>query len=560
MFTTVLPVWGVALLVGVCCWSIGAALVASRSPIVGMLAGWCVFLFLCALPWMLGVPANWTRPFFWLFFVAGVFLAYRRRRWNELAIAAICAAVVVLILGAPFLVFPGLLAYGAHGTDMWGYVNTAEWVQSHSIRQLPEIGVAPMRFNWTWHVLQTRERPLIYESLACFASATGLGVVKSYLAYPVALIASLAMALTCEPRAFRLKSSWLVLPLALLVVVHPMIVLPWIAGYLAGAIATLFIGLAFASAAVSGHGAQRNEALGLSVLMILFCAALYSTKLLYVALAAGGAAGLASGIAFVRAKGWRSLPTVLAGKTMAGILGACALMMAAIFWLGRDQPVNVGDFQTLRSAGAHLLSMFGGNSPYVWLGYYPGTSFDRDPLANPVGIGALVVTLTLFVWLARARWHSARDVRIPILVGLCLGVVAMSIGDEITMAKTLALFGFSLLMILAVTSGELRHWTLALVAGVICCLPFVRSAAEMEEIISGPYIACTEKNIADIHDGQDWRILSYLAYKEDTDGFDWPNNPKFYFSNTQFLPIGARQVLAKKYHMPSPTGGADEPR
>jgi hypothetical protein len=63
---------------------------------------------------------------------------------------------------------------------------------------------------------------------------------------------------------------------------------------------------------------------------------------------------------------------------------------------------------------------------------------------------------------------------------------------------------------------------------------------------------CTEENLADIQDGQDWRVLGYLHFREDRDGFDWPKNPRTYFAVTQFLPMPLRVRLAEKYHLAKP--------
>ena len=284
MFSIVLPVWGVALLLSLSCWSVGAALVKSKSPVVGMLCGWCIFLFICSVPWMAGVSANALRPVFWVFFLAGIFLTIRNRRWREVVCAVICTAAITAILGAPFVKFSGLLAYGAHGTDMWGYVIAAEWLQTHSYFQLPQPGIDPMRFNWTYHVLVIHERPLNYSSLACLASASGLSTVNAYLAYPIVLLSSLAMALAREVRVFRLRHWALAVVPAIVVVFHPLIVLPWIAGFFGGSIAAGFLALGFAGAIGAEKGPARTEALALSTLMILFCAALYTQKFVLVAL------------------------------------------------------------------------------------------------------------------------------------------------------------------------------------------------------------------------------------------------------------------------------------
>ena len=89
------------------------------------------------------------RPLFWAFFVAGIAAFVRDRRWPELICATLCAGAISAALCAPFFLYQKVLAYGAHGTDMWGYIIAADWLSGHSIRDLPDLGNVPMRFNWT---------------------------------------------------------------------------------------------------------------------------------------------------------------------------------------------------------------------------------------------------------------------------------------------------------------------------------------------------------------------------------------------------------------------------
>ena len=550
MSSTVLPVCGVALLLGISCWSIGGVIVSSPAPLVRLLGGWCVFLGVCMVPWITGLSAHAARPLLWAFFAAGIILAGRQRRWADLAAALACTTIIGALLLSPFFHLSGLLTYGVHGTDMWGYVITAEWLQDHSLRQFPEIGVSAMRFNWTWHVLAIRERPLVYESLACLGAATGLGPAQAYLAYPITLLATLAMGLAREPGIFRLKFWPLVVAPAVVLVFHPLVILPWVAGFFAGSIVGLFTAHAFASAARSGTETERREALVLAVLMLVFCAGLYSLKFLWVALALGGVPALATTAAALWRRDLSGLARLRSDRWLMGALAAIIVLVAALLLLGRDQEANTGKPQLPVAAAGHALGEFGGASPYVWLGYDPGSASDRNPLRNPIGLAALVITTTLFVLVCWARWRAGRDFRIPLLLALLAGLVLKTAGDELLMAKTLTVVGLAGLVMLAVVSVELRHTWLGILAAVICCLPAVRSAAEMQDVIYRPYIWCTEDNLPDIKDGQDWRILGYLFYREDRDGYAWAKNPRIFYSITQFLPPPMRQRLAEKYHVP----------
>jgi hypothetical protein len=120
------------------------------------------------------------------------------------------------------------------------------------------------------------------------------------------------------------------------------------------------------------------------------------------------------------------------------------------------------------------------------------------------------------------------------------------------MAKALPVFGFPLLVVLAAVSGELRHWTAGLAAAAICCLPALRSASEMYEMIHDPYILCTQENVAEVAEVNPWITLAYLHFKEDTAGYDWTRHPEMFTSVTHFLTLADRRKLARKYHFPDP--------
>ena len=554
MLNIVLPVWGVALLISLSCWSIGARLVQSKNPLVGMLCGWCLFLFLCSLPWMIGVSANALRPFFWAFFLAGLFLTVRDRRWREVICALVCTTAIAAIFGAPFIKFPGLLAYGAHGTDMWGYVMAAEWIQTHSYLQLPQPGIDPMRFNWTYHVLSIHERPLNYTSLSCIASASGLSAVNAYLAYPVTLLASLAMALAREERVFRLRYWALAVVPAVVVAVHPLIVLPWIAGFFGGSIAAGFVAMGFAGCVGAEKGPARTEALALSTLMIVFCAALYTQKFILVALVVGGFPALMPVVVMALSHDFSPWRTLRPGRFAGWVMIFTGLVGLGLLLLGRDQPPNTGIDESARTAAGHFLGIFGGSSPFVWLGYAFSRDFDRIMTSNPVGLTALVVMLALFGIVALTRWRDSRnlqaDLQVPLMVALAICAIAMAYDDELIMAKALAVFGFTLLYLLAAVSSQLRHWTLGLIALAVCCLPGIRSAAEMEEILRGPYIECTVDNLSQDIDGQDWRFLAFLYFREDKERLDWHKFPKSYVSIAHFLPDAEQRRIRKRYQLP----------
>ncbi|MDB6093683.1 MAG: hypothetical protein JWM32_1245 [Verrucomicrobia bacterium] len=547
MFSTVLPVWGVALLLSACCWSIGSWLVAGKNPVVAMAAGWCVFLLLCTVTWAGGISANTARPLFWLFFALGLVLAFKHLRGPQLPVAILCTAGVTVLLAAPFLRFPGLLAYGVHGVDLWGYVITADWLQDHSFRQLPEIGISPMRFNWTWHVLDIRDRPLTYEALACLAASTGLSITEAYLAFPIVVLSSLVMALGLQPEIFRVKYWALALVPAFVLLFHPLIVLPWIAGFFGGSITGLFTALALGVAAMPGDKPTRNEAIAIATLLLVLCAGLYTVKFIYVALAVGGVPVLLRLAMLALRHDFSPLLKARPSPRITAIVAVTVLAAVLFVVLGRDQKVDTGQPQLPAAAVKHALGVFGGTSPYVWLGYDAGNAFTRLPWSDPLGWACAGIFTALIALVAWRRWRAHFDLMLPLLVGLIACIVARSIDDELIMGKTLTIVGPALLVILAVSSPDLKPRWLGWLAALLCCLPAFRAEREMRDVIWDPVITVTDENLPDYLDGQDWRVLGYLHFLEDRNGFDWSKNPRMYFAVTQFLPDEQRAKVDRKY-------------
>jgi len=342
---------------------------------------------------------------------------------------------------------------------------------------------------------------------------------------------------------------------AIVVVFHPLIVLPWIAGFFGGSIAAGFLALGFAGAIGAEKGPARTEALALSTLMILFCAALYTQKFVLVALVVGGFPVLLSVVVMALRHDFGRLRNDLPGRLTAVVLSLIVLVVFGLLLLGHDQPPNTGVSEDVRTAAGHFLGIFGGSSPYVWLGYAFSRDFDRIMSSNPVGLAALIAMFVLFGIVAWTRWKDSRnlqaDLQVPLLVGLATCAIAMAYDDELIMAKALAVFGFTLLYLLAVVSSQLRHWTLGLLALVVCCLPGIRSAGEVKEILRSPYITCNEDNMTQDLDGADWRFLAFLYFREDKDGVNWHKYPKSYVSIAHFLPDAYQDRIKKKYHLPS---------
>jgi hypothetical protein len=61
-----------------------------------------------------------------------------------------------------------------------------------------------------------------------------------------------------------------------------------------------------------------------------------------------------------------------------------------------------------------------------------------------------------------------------------------------------------------------------------------------------PYISLDIMERTAPEDGDDWRIMCYLHYFEETRGFDWSSNPRIYRSFTHFLPEAIRKQVAER--------------
>jgi hypothetical protein len=558
MYTTVLPVWGAALLLVVGCWGFGQLLVTSQKTLVHLLAGWCAFLLLCAVAWVVGLSAHAMRPVFWIFFATGWVNLIRGRRWSGLVTAAFCTGTMTFFLCAPCVLWPGLLAYGANGTDMWGYICTAEWLYSHSIRDLPDVGHVALRFNWVWQVLGTRERPMIYESLACLGSSTGLSPLQAYDMYPVALLSTLAIGISWEPGVFGLKRWYLAVIPAVLMAYHPLLILHWIAGFFGGMIVGMFAGLAFAAVVAAEEGRPRSEVLAFGALMMIYCAGLYTGQFLLLGPIVLGVPAAASGVLIVWRKGWRGLLNFRPNwRVVAVVAVAIALTIETLALSGDEVGSSPGGSELSRRVVGQFLGLFGATNPYSWMEYAPLYWRDIDPLHNPGGTLAGLGLLILLGLVAWRRWRTVQDIRVPVLVALCLGCLWQMGRDQHIMAKGMPVFGVALLFVLAAVSGELRHWSLGLAAAIICCMPFVRSAPAFWEMEHGPYISCTEENMVDLDDADFWRIVAYLYFREDQDVgrnvINWrtPKHRMTFFALTCYLPDSVRKELTLKYHVPA---------
>jgi glutamate synthase domain-containing protein 1 len=180
--------------------------------------------------------------------------------------------------------------------------------------------------------------------------------------------------------------------------------------------------------------------------------------------------------------------------------------------------------------------------------------WDQNPWKNPLGLASLAVMVIVFLSAAWHDWKSERDLRLPLMVAVCFLALVRVGGDErATMSKAMPIFGLAFVFLLAAVSARLRPRWLGLVAALLCAMPAVRSYDELRELIRDPYISVTDENIAlELGDGQNWRLMGFLYYREDSHGFDWKAHPRFFSSMTCFLPAADQVRLAKKHGLPPP--------
>jgi hypothetical protein len=461
--------------------------------------------------------------------------------------------LLAALLGLPFLLHDHMLAYGAHGTDMWGYVGAAEWLQTHSIRELPVPGEAPMRFNWTWYVLTVRDRPLIYELLACFGAATGVSPLDAYMALPVALMASLAVGLARGGVDARVKPAVWWLGPAVVMAYHPLAVLHWVAGFASGTMVGLLVALALAALIVAEEGVAEAETVALAAFLFVACGGLYSPQFMLVGGALAAVLFGAKAAREIWRRGGRAWLKERPSRLMAGTLVAGLLLALGTVAQSGDEVMGGGSWRWSAEVLAQGLGAFGGTSPYAWLFFKEMEPWDQNPWANPVGLAALAVTLILLGVTSWRRWRATGDVRVPVVVGLCVAGLLRVGGDErATMAKAMPIFGLAVPILVAAVARELRPRWLVVVATSVAVMPAVRSAAELREHTENPYILCTADNLRLSGDGQNWMIMARLYFEEDTRGFKWAEHPKMFRSMTVFLPAAVQRELEKKHGLPPP--------
>ena len=540
MVEMLLPVWGTISIMVMACWGVGTALAVSDSPSIRMLGGWCTFLLIGTLAWLVGFSGDSARPLCWVFACSGLWICFRRRQWKAVLGAVVIGGMVSTLFAMPFLLSDHLAAYGGEGVDMWGYVNCAEWVRQHPLTVFPTPGV-PMRYNWVWLVLDIRERPLIYTTLASFGSAAGITPLQSYFALPAAFTASLSLALGLTPRVFGLRRVFVAIPLALVVSFHPSVFLHWYIGSYSGAIVAGCVSLSFAALLVSEQGRARVEALSLVLLMLVFCSALYAWQFLLVAAFTAGIPLVVEWCRRGRAvagsgRGWGLLSPLTWGAGVASGLTAAGTLLRSetdASWGERTQYIP-----------AQILTIFGGASHLTWFGHHGLDVWHYVPGPNVLGWAMATLTVSVCVYLAVVRWQKSQDLSLPVALSAAAGCVYVATASNFALMRVLPIFGPALLFGLAVLSSEAPKKWLAVGLALLCALPLLRSSGEILGHLRHPDYSLFKTEEGDPARFGRWHLLGYLYLHEESLGFDWKTHPSEFHDITECFSEEQRTRIA----------------
>jgi hypothetical protein len=543
-----LPVWVTISVMVLACWGVGTALVVSDSPSIRMLGGWCVFLFIGTLAWLIGFSGDSARPLCWVFACAGVWVCFRRKQWKAMIGAVVIGGTVSALFAMPFLLSENLAAYGGEGVDMWGYVNASEWVRHHPLTVFPTPG-APMRYNWVWLVLNIRERPLIYTALASFGSAAGITPLQAYFAFPAAFTTSLSLALGLTPGVFGLRRVFVAIPIAIVVSFHPSVFLHWLIGSYSGAIVSGCVCLSFATLLVSEQGRARAEALSLVLLMLVFCSALYAHQFLLVA---AFTAGIPIFVALCRrgwVVGWRWRDWARLSWLTWGA-GVASGLTAAGTLLRSEMDASWGE--RTHQIPAQILTIFGGASHLTWFGHHGLDVWHYVPEPNFPGWAMATLTFGACIYLAVVRWKKSQDISLPVALSAAAGCVYIATASNFALMRVLPIFGPAILFGLAVLSSEAPKKWISVGLALLCALPLIRSSGEILGQLRNPDYSLFANEEGDPARFGRWHLLGYLYLYEETLGFDWKTHPSDFHDITECFSEEQRTRIAIQWGVPTP--------
>ncbi|MDB6165063.1 MAG: hypothetical protein JWQ83_203 [Lacunisphaera sp.] len=554
-----LTVFTAALLLSTACVGIGALLAKTATPAAMMVRRWALFFFLCALVWFARFSASSFAPAIWLFVVVGVGGAISRIPWTRLLLFAAGTALIAAVFAIPFFRYPGLVAYAHAGTDQWGYIGVSNWLVTHSVDDLPVLG-EKMSLNWVWHILATKERPLIFISLATIAGAGGFTTVLAYYVLPVALMSGVFGCLCLTPGSFGFRNPLVNAGLALCVAMQPLVLWHFQLQFLGGTISALVIMMIVISLLhTSDEPVADWRFPAYACWLCILGAGLYSIKVAIPPLALTLAL---TGYRFwqkARRAGQWELPENLRSQRSEClvVLGVAAVTLLLI---ARLSPETLGSPYNGGMAGhrwAQIASVFGGGDLLPWY-FVDGSLGWMDPVTHhPAGSNwAIVILGAAIVWmgvLASRAWRFRRDAGLALTFVIFAGVLYVAApprGTHWSVSRSLPIFGASLVVAMAAAArGEKSRWIQVATVG-LCLLPLLRGAPRLCTFFLEPNNRFADGQWDQLPAGNAWDALAYVNYYDDSRRLDWSGAPDMFRAMTYFLPDELRPHLVDGRPMP----------
>lgn len=540
---------GSAVILNLGLFGLGCWIRRDDAPAAAALRGWTVFLLVVATAWFAKFPADWLAPVLWVLLAAGLAGVVRVRSPGDLIAAIAGTAAVAGLFALPFLLYPHLLAYAHLGTDQWGYIGVAQWLRHHSVDVLPAIDDKPGR-DWIWHVLTTRERPLVYLSLAAIAGTFGGGTALAYYVLPAAMMAAVFLAFAMGDFAEILPWRGARAAVGLLIAAQPIVLLHFQHQFLGGTIAAIATML-LAAALLQIQATRPADPLffATAALFAVLSAGLYSIKIALVSLAMLAAV---FGLSLLRREGrrqWRARPWP-EWVWIALAFGAAPVCFGLIRRLAPEPltapmaPGRVGHIW------AQFGAIFGQTDVTAW--YQPdGAAGWLDPVRHfPPGSRATVVLLIVLLAFCAGqavRWlWIHRDATPLVILTAVLAVgwfAAPPHGSHWTISRALPVYGGLLLVTAASTALLPRPRWACWLALVLAALPLVRAAPGLWPFFVRPVYRMVDGGWTQPPRDNVWGALGYAFFYEDARDIDWSQAPECFKAMTYYMPADLRPKL-----------------